>query len=250
MTASAGRGDGDRSVTPGVATPGEAHRRRLPVVLAGASVGAVAIALVLLIGLAVGHWPFDFDRAIILNLRAWGGPSWLPKVAADVTALGGGVVLTIIVVLAAGLLAVQRLWLSAAATLAASVSGGMVVALVKTEVARPRPDIVDHLVQVSNMSFPSGHSANSAIVYLTLAGLASQVTVSNAARRYILVMAILMVGAIGCSRVYLGVHWPSDVLAGWSFGTLWALGWWLATARARVAIGGERHAFGRPPTDT
>jgi len=249
MTASAGRGDGDRSVTPGVATPGEAHRRRLPVVLAGASVGAVAIALVLLIGLAVGHWPFDFDRAIILNLRAWGGPSWLPKVAADVTALGGGVVLTIIVVLAAGLLAVQRLWLSAAATLAASISGGIVVALVKTEVARPRPDIVDHLVQVSNMSFPSGHSANSAIVYLTLAGLASQVTVSNAARRYILVMAILMVGAIGCSRVYLGVHWPSDVLAGWSFGTLWALGWWLATARAREAIGGERHAFGTPPAD-
>ena len=240
MTASAGRGEGDRSVTPGVATPGEAHRRRLPVVLAGASVGAVAIALVLLIGLAVGHWPFDFDRAIILNLRAWGGPSWLPKVAADVTALGGGVVLTIIVVLAAGLLAVQRLWLSAAATLAASISGGMVVALVKTEVARPRPDIVDHLVQVSNMSFPSGHSANSAIVYLTLAGLASHVTVSNAARRYILVMAILMVGAIGCSRVYLGVHWPSDVIAGWSFGTLWALGWWTATARARAAIGGER----------
>ena len=249
MTASAGRGEGDRSVTPGVATPGEAHRRRLPVVLAGASVGAVAIALVLLIGLAVGHWPFDFDRAIILNLRAWGGPSWLPKVAADVTALGGGVVLTIIVVLAAGLLAVQRLWLSAAATLAASISGGMVVALVKTEVARPRPDLVDHLVQVSNMSFPSGHSANSAIVYLTLAGLASQVTVSAAARRYILVIAILMVGAIGCSRVYLGVHWPSDVLAGWSFGTLWALGWWLATARAREAIGGERHAFGTPPAD-
>jgi membrane-associated phospholipid phosphatase len=218
-------------------------------VLAGASVGAAGIAVVLLIGLAIGHWPFAFDRAIIVGLRDWGGPSWLPKVAADVTALGGGVILTIVVLLATGLLAVQRLWLSAAATLAASISGGLVVSLVKTEVARPRPDLVDHLVQVSNMSFPSGHSANSAIVYLTLAGLASQVTVSAAARRYILVMAILMVGAIGCSRVYLGVHWPSDVLAGWSFGTLWALGWWLATARAREAIGGERHAFGTPPTD-
>lgn len=218
-------------------------------VLAGASVGAAGIAVVLLIGLAIGHWPFAFDRAIIVGLRDWGGPSWLPKVAADVTALGGGVILTIVVLLAAGLLAVQRLWLSAAATLAASISGGLVVSLVKTEVARPRPDLVDHLVQVSNMSFPSGHSANSAIVYLTLAGLASQVTVSAAARRYILVMAILMVGAIGCSRVYLGVHWPSDVLAGWSFGTLWALGWWLATARAREAIGGERHAFGTPPAD-
>jgi len=218
-------------------------------VLAGASVGAAGIAVVLLIGLAIGHWPFAFDRAIIVGLRDWGGPSWLPKVAADVTALGGGVILTIVVLLATGLLAVQRLWLSAAATLAASISGGLVVSLVKTEVARPRPDLVDHLVQVSNMSFPSGHSANSAIVYLTLAGLASQVTVSAAARRYILVMAILMVGAIGCSRVYLGVHWPSDVLAGWSFGTLWALGWWLATARAREAIGGERHAFGTPPAD-
>ncbi len=217
--------------------------------LAGASVGAAGIAAVLLIGLAIGHWPFAFDRAIIVGLRDWGGPSWLPKVAADVTALGGGVILTIVVLLATGLLAVQRLWLSAAATLAASISGGLVVSLVKTEVARPRPDLVDHLVQVSNMSFPSGHSANSAIVYLTLAGLASQVTVSAAARRYILVMAIIMVGAIGCSRVYLGVHWPSDVLAGWSFGTLWALGWWLATARAREAIGGERHAFGTPPAD-
>jgi len=219
------------------------------VVLAGASVGAAGIAVVLLIGLAIGHWPFAFDRAIIVGLRDWGSPSWLPKVAADVTALGGGVILTIVVLLATGLLAVQRLWLSAAATLAASISGGLVVSLVKTEVARPRPDLVDHLVQVSNMSFPSGHSANSAIVYLTLAGLASQVTVSAAARRYILVMAIIMVGAIGCSRVYLGVHWPSDVLAGWSFGTLWALGWWLATARAREAIGGERHAFGTPPAD-
>jgi len=218
-------------------------------VLAGASVGAAGIAVVLLIGLAIGHWPFAFDRAIIVGLRDWGGPSWLPKVAADVTALGGGVILTIVVLLATGLLAVQRLWLSAAATLAASISGGLVVSLVKTEVARPRPDLVDHLVQVSNMSFPSGHSANSAIVYLTLAGLASQVTVSAAARRYILVIAILMVGAIGCSRVYLGVHWPSDVLAGWSFGTLWALGWWLATARAREAIGGERHAFGTPLAD-
>ncbi len=217
--------------------------------LAGASVGAAGIAVVLLIGLAIGHWPFAFDRAIIVGLRDWGGPSWLPKVAADVTALGGGVMLTFVVLLATGLLAVQRLWLSAAATLAASISGGLVVSLVKTEVARPRPDLVDHLVQVSNMSFPSGHSANSAIVYLTLAGLASQVTVSAAARRYILVMAIIMVGAIGCSRVYLGVHWPSDVLAGWSFGTLWALGWWLATARAREAIGGERHAFGTPPAD-
>lgn len=215
-------------------------QRRVPPVLAGASVAAIGIVLILLVGLAVDYWPFAFDRSIILGLRAWGGPSWLPKVATDVTALGGGIVLTIVVVIVAGLLIVQRLWLTAAAIVASSVSGNIVVELVKTHVARPRPDIVQHLVTVTHMSFPSGHSANSAIVYLTLAGLASQVTDDGATRRYMLVVAILLVGAIGCSRVYLGVHWPSDVLAGWSFGTLWALAWWLATARVRASIGGER----------
>ena len=216
------------------------RRRHVPAILAGASVAAVGIVLILIVGLAADHWPFAFDRSIILGLRAWGGPSWLPKVATDVTALGGGIVLTIVVVLVAGLLIVQRLWLTAVAIVASSISGNVVVELVKLHVARPRPDIVEHLVAVTHMSFPSGHSANSAIVYLTLAGLASQVTEHRATRAYLLVVAILLVGAIGFSRVYLGVHWPSDVLAGWSFGTLWALGWWLATAKVRESIGGER----------
>ncbi len=220
--------------------PPRAARRHVPGILAGASVAAVGIVLILLVGLAIDHWPFAFDRAIILGVRAWGGPSWLPRVATDVTALGGGIVLTIVVAIVAGLLLVQRLWLTALAIVAASVSGNVIVELVKLHVARPRPDIVTHLVTVTHMSFPSGHSANSAIVYLTLAGLASQVTQDRATRRYLLAVAILLVGAIGCSRVYLGVHWPSDVLAGWSFGTLWALAWWLATARVRSSIGGER----------
>jgi undecaprenyl-diphosphatase len=203
-------------------------------------VAAVGIALVLAVGLVIGRWPFDFDRSIILGLRAWGGPAWLPGAAIDMTALGGGMALTIIVAVVAGLLFVQRLWLTGLATIAASASGGMVVAFVKSQIGRARPDIVDHLVVVSHASFPSGHSANSAVVYLTLAGLAQQVTPDRATRRYVMVVAILMVGAIGCSRVYLGVHWPSDVLAGWSFGTLWALAWWLATEKVRESIGGER----------
>lgn len=215
-------------------------RRHVPPILTGASVAAVALGVILLVGLAVGHWPFAFDRSIILGLRAWGGPAWLPKVAADVTALGGGIVLAIVVVVVAGLLLVQRLWLTALAIVAASVTGNLVVELVKLQIGRPRPDIVPHLVTVTHMSFPSGHSANSAIVYLTLAGLASQVTRDRATRAYLLVVALLLVGAIGFSRVYLGVHWPSDVLAGWSFGTLWALGWWLATEKARESLGGER----------
>lgn len=214
--------------------------RSLPPVLAGAAMIAVAIVLALAAGFVIDRYPFQFDRAIVLGLRAWHGPAWLPDAAADLTDLGGGVVLTLLVVITAGLLLVQRLWLTALATVLASASGSWAVDLIKHVEVRARPDLVPHLVAVTGYSFPSGHAASSAIVYLTLASLAGQVTPDRRTRTYLLVVAILLVGAIGTSRVYLGVHWPSDVLAGWSFGTLWALGWWRATASARRAIGGER----------
>ncbi|MFS0772306.1 phosphatase PAP2 family protein [Sphingomonas sp. 1P08PE] len=215
-------------------------RRRLPRELAGLATLAVAALVVLLLGIVVARMPFAADRAIIQALRAWGGPRWLAPAAVDVTALGGGTVLTLVVSLVAGFLLVQRLWLTALMLVLAAFTGGRAVALVKHLFDRARPDLVDHLVPVSSASFPSGHAASSAIVYLTLAALASQVVRERAARRFLFGAAVLLVGAIGCSRVYLGVHWPSDVLAGWSFGTLWALGWWWATAFTRAAIGGER----------
>ncbi len=214
--------------------------RRLPPLLAGLALIAAGLAVLLIGAFATSRYPFAFDRTIIVGLRAWSGPSWLPKVASDITALGGGVVLTLVVVIVVGFLLMQRLWLTAAATAAASLTGGWAVDLIKGVVVRARPEVVPHLVDVGGYSFPSGHATSSAIVYLTLASLAGQVTPDRTARRYLLVVAVVLVGAIGCSRVYLGVHWPSDVLAGWSFGTLWALGWWTATAQARVAIGGER----------
>ncbi|WP_210357600.1 MULTISPECIES: phosphatase PAP2 family protein [Sphingomonas] len=214
--------------------------RRVPPLLVGLGVIAIGLALMLAGGYATSRWPFAFDRVILVSLRAWHGPAWLPKVAADITALGGGVVLTIVVVAVVGLLLVQRLWLTALAIGAASLSAGMMVDLVKGLAVRTRPDLVPHLVDVTGYSFPSGHAASSACIYLTLAALGGQVTPDRATRRYLLVIAVLLVGAIGSSRVYLGVHWPSDVIGGWSFGTLWALGWWIATAGARRAIGGER----------
>ena len=214
--------------------------RHLPRVLFGAAIVAAGIALVLIAGIALGRWPIVVDRAIVVGLRSLGRPAWLDHAAGDVTALGGGTVLTIVVVVVAGLLAVQRLWLTAATIVLASASGGIAVDLIKMNVLRARPDLVPHLVPVSGFSFPSGHAASSAVVYLTIAAIAGQVTPDRAVRRYVLIGAILLVGVIGSSRVYLGVHWPSDVLAGWSFGTLWALGWWIAIARARRAIGGER----------
>ena len=214
--------------------------RRLPAPLVGAGVGAAAIAVLLAAGLLIDRWPFAFDRSIILGLRAWGGPDWLRLAAIDVTALGGVTVLSLVVLAVTVLLLVQRLWLTALTTLLACASVSWVIDVAKWEVARPRPTLVPHLVEVSNASFPSGHAAGSAAIYLTLAALVSQVMPDRRARRALLVMAILLVAMIGCSRVYLGVHWPSDVLAGWSFGIVWALAWWLATAGLRKRIGGER----------
>lgn len=214
--------------------------RRLPAAFGALGVGALAATLLLVLGFAIGRWPFGFDRGIILGVRAWGGPTWLGHAARDITALGGGTVLTLAVLLVAGFLFVRRLPLTGAAVLLAAITGNLVVGMVKGQIARARPAVVPHLVETSSYSFPSGHAANAAIVWLTLAALASQVTPSRAARTYLFVVAALLVGAIGASRVYLGVHWPSDVLAGWSFGTFWALGWWWLLARARSALGGER----------
>ncbi len=210
--------------------------RRLPPVLLGAGLLAAGVALMLAAGLLIDRFPFGFDRAIITGLRAWGGPGWLREAARDVTALGSGTVLTSVVLAVAGLLLVQRHRLTALALVAASWTGSWAVALLKAQVGRARPTIVEQWAAVDNASFPSGHAASSAVIYLTLAAIASQVTPGRAVRTYLVSLAILLVGAIGVSRVYLGVHWPSDVLAGWSFGTLWALGWWRATAAARQSF--------------
>ena len=218
---------------------GVTHARRLPTPLAAAGIAATALAALLLGGMAVDHWPLPWDRAITLWLAGLRTPG-ATRAMIDLTALGGGTVLTLAVTLAAGFLLAQRLWLTAMLVAASSWSGGRIVAAVKELVARARPDIVDRLVPASNASFPSGHAANSAIVYLTLAALASQVVRDRAGRRYLIGAAVLLTGAIGTSRVYLGVHWASDVMAGWCFGTLWALAWWWLGAKARASLGGER----------
>ncbi|WP_354293990.1 phosphatase PAP2 family protein [Sphingomonas sp. 1185] len=212
----------------------------MPLALRGAAAGATALALLLILGLLIDHWPFAWDRAILTGLRAHGQSRALMRAAVDVTALGSVPVLILIMAGAVSLLAARRLWLTAIATAAAGISGGMAVTLVKTIVARARPDLVPHWVDVSNASFPSGHAAGSAMVYLTLAALATQVTQERRVRHMIVILAVLLVGMIGVSRVYLGVHWPSDVAAGWCFGTLWALGWWWATAAARESWRGAR----------
>ena len=205
-----------------------------------AAVAAAVLALLAGLIVARGGAPLGWDRAIILALRDPVdparplGPAWLRPMMVDVTALGDGTILTLAVLVVAGLLLVLGRRRSALTVVAATLSGSILAGEAKLLVGRPRPDLVARLVEVGGLSFPSGHATNSAIVYLTLAGLVTHVERGAAVRRYTLIVAAALVATIGMSRVYLGVHWPSDVVAGWCAGTLWALLWWWIAARMHV----------------
>ncbi|HEX7820951.1 MAG TPA: phosphatase PAP2 family protein [Sphingobium sp.] len=168
------------------------------------------------------------DRMILEGLRSAAdpsvpiGPGWLQGAMIDITALGGVTVLTLITVLIAGYLLASRKAGTAAFMVAAIAGGAVLSTVLKSEFARPRPDLVAHLVEVHTTSFPSGHAMNSAITYLTLGVLLARAEKGRHVRIYLLVVAITLTLIIGTSRVYLGVHWPSDVVAGWCVGACWA----------------------------
>jgi undecaprenyl-diphosphatase len=172
---------------------------------------------------------FAFDRWLLHALRNPAdpaipiGPAWLRRAMVDITALGGVTVLSIVTAIAAGYLLAVRKLATAAFLIAATVGGGVAGTLLKWAFARPRPDVVEHLVQVHTTSFPSGHAMNSAVTYLTLGVLLARAEKDRPVRIYLLAVAISLTLVIGFTRVYLGVHWPSDVIAGWCVGAAWAV---------------------------
>jgi undecaprenyl-diphosphatase len=176
----------------------------------------------------------ELDQRVLLALRTSGdpsdplGPRWLEEMARDFTALGGVGVLTLITAAGVGYLLLMRKR-HAAALLLAAVAGGIALSLLfKAGFDRPRPDLVAHLAQVYTASFPSGHSMMSAVAYLTLGALLARLHKGWQAKIFLLVTAILITVLVGLSRVYLGVHWPTDVLAGWAAGAAWASLCWVA----------------------
>jgi undecaprenyl-diphosphatase len=172
-----------------------------------------------------------FDRKLLLLFRQSGntaiGPVWLQEAARDVTGLGSIIVLGFITIAASGYLLIVRKRAAALLLLVAVVGGQILSTLLKTLVARSRPDIALDAPHVFTASFPSGHAMLSAVTYLTIGALLTRIETSKAARIYLMVLAIILTVTIGVSRVYLGVHWPTDVLGGWFIGSAWAVLCWV-----------------------
>lgn len=171
---------------------------------------------------------FALDERLMLALRTSDpsvpvGPAWFKNVMLQLTALGGGPVLWLVTFIVTGYLLATRRRASAAFLIASVALGMLLNSLLKDLFMRPRPELVAHLVEVQTTSFPSGHAMNSAIVYLTLGGLLARSESRRVVRVYLLATAIALTIIVGFSRIYLGVHWPSDVAAGWCIGAAWAL---------------------------
>jgi undecaprenyl-diphosphatase len=152
-------------------------------------------------------------------------------VGRDLTALGGVAVMTLVTLIVAGYLWMIRKYHAMWLVLIASFGGLLLSSGLKGIVDRPRPQLVPHLSQVYTSSFPSGHSMMSAVVYLTLGSLLARLVPSGAVKIYCMFVAMALTFLVGVSRVYMGVHYPTDVLAGWTAGLVWSLVVWLA-ARA------------------
>jgi undecaprenyl-diphosphatase len=155
------------------------------------------------------------------------GPKWVQTVVRDVTSLGGVVVLVLAVSAVCGFLLLTRRYHMMWLVLAATVGATTINSTIKHVVGRERPKVVPQLTDVSSESFPSGHSAMSAAVYLTLGGLLAQTVSERRVKLYLLALGMLATGLVGVSRVMLGVHHPTDVLGGWMMGLVWALCCWL-----------------------
>jgi len=197
-----------------------------------------------------------FDERAILMLRDTGpdgrpvrdnpwGPPWVEEMARDVTAFGGVACLGLLTVLSGAYLWLHdrgrtAVWLIATVVVGVAVSTGL-----KRLFARPRPAIVDHGSIVHTASFPSGHSMLAAVAYLTIAAILIRARPGRRHRTFVLVSAVLVVVAVGVSRVYLGVHYPTDVAAGWSAGAAWAAVCWLITRQLQ-----RRRAVEPEPPDT
>jgi undecaprenyl-diphosphatase len=162
------------------------------------------------------------------------GPPWLVEMARDVTALGSFSVLAILLLAVVGYLLLAGRRRAAILVLIAVIGGDAISHLLKMGFERARPDIAAQAARVFTASFPSGHATLSAITYLTMGALLTRITPSHGIRIFFMSVALLLTLLVGLSRIYLGVHYPTDVLAGWCIGSAWALACWVVMARLQA----------------
>jgi undecaprenyl-diphosphatase len=215
----------------------------------------ISVMIALLVGLSC-LWVFGeisdevveretqtFDEWVVKSLRNPEdlsqsiGPHWVQEAALDLTSLGSIAVLTFVTLAVAGYFLIQRQHGAMALVLIATGTGQGAAMLLKMVFQRQRPDIVPHLRDVASLSFPSNHAMLSAVVYLTLAGILARVLSGKIVRIYVIAIALLATFLVGASRVYLGVHYPTDVAAGWCAGLAWAiLCWFVARTLQRKGV--------------
>jgi undecaprenyl-diphosphatase len=184
---------------------------------------------------AMRAWRNPADSADLL------GPWWVEELARDISALGSAVVVIMLSLFVMSFLLLRR-YRGRAALVTVTVLGGYLLSnALKSTYARARPEVVPHLTEVSSASFPSGHSMVSSLVYLTLGALLAQTTPRRREKLFFLAAAAMLTALIGVSRVALGVHYPTDVIAGWSAGTAWAVACLLIAWKWRQA-GGRRNS--------
>ena len=227
------------------------ERPELSVLLAALGILALAIGFVYVAGNVTSGNTRDFDERVIRALRTAKnpavpiGPLWLHIAALDITALGSATVLGLVVFAVSGYLLLHGLYRTGAFVFVASSGGWILNWALKVAFDRPRPELVPHLRDVMSSSFPSGHALTSAAVYLTLGTLLMRLAQGRLAKIYCIAVAMLATLLVGASRVYLGVHYPTDVLAGWLIGLSWALVCWMIerTLERRTGLKREQRQY-------
>jgi undecaprenyl-diphosphatase len=157
----------------------------------------------------------------------------LAEIMRDLTGLGSVAVLTLFTVITVVYLALFGSKRMAALVAVSMISGTALVSLFKSFFGRARPDLAFAELSASGLSFPSGHASMSAIAFLTIGALLAATRQRARERFYILLVAGLITLLVGLSRIALGVHWATDVIGGWAFGSAWAVVW-LQVARTFV----------------
>jgi undecaprenyl-diphosphatase len=219
------------------------ERRELNLLLVGLGACILVFLFLALAGEVMEGETLAFDKKIVFAFRKADdpsqpiGPAWITGALTDLTALGSPTVLGLVVLAVIGFLVLQARYRTAFLVFLTAASGEAVGYAMKSVFSRARPTVVPHLREAFSSSFPSGHAMQSAIVYLTLGAMLMRIAEGRLTKIYCIGIAMCITFLVGVSRVYLGVHYPTDVLAGWIVGLFWASLCWLIAQHYEVRAG-------------